>query len=91
MLPDSGLPPPPPPKGEKVAAPPRPKEWPLWARAVALLRHPEDKGLGDTIARNLAKLGADAMVKLYVQATGGDCGCSRRHEILNQMFPYGTP
>ena len=49
----------------------------------------ESKGLGDSIAylTNLLKL--DKAVKLVTEALGGeDCGCERRREKLNEIFPY---
>ena len=49
------------------------------------------KGLGDSIERitkatgihNLAQKGAKAMGKK-------DCGCNKRKEALNKMFPYNN-
>ena len=50
---------------------------------------PKSRGLGDTINKftqatgihNLAQMGAKAMGKK-------DCGCNKRKEKLNKMFPY---
>jgi hypothetical protein len=65
------------------------EEWPLLARMVAKLRKPEDAGLGDTVANNLGRFGADAWKVMYKRLTGADCGCAARQQILNGMFPYG--
>lgn len=65
-----------------------PASWPRLARWLARLRTPEDRGLGDTIARNLNRFGADAWKRLYTRITGADCGCQSRQEMLNSMFPY---
>lgn len=49
----------------------------------------ESKGLGDTIAKitNLVKL--DIVAEKVAHALGQeDCGCNRRREKLNEMFPY---
>lgn len=49
----------------------------------------ESEGLGDSIAylTNLLKL--DKAVKLVTEAMGiEDCGCERRREKLNEIFPY---
>lgn len=63
-------------------------EWPLSARIIAKLRGPEDKGLGDTLARNLSYIGADSMASAYEWLTGHDCGCGDRQGKLNRMFSY---
>jgi hypothetical protein len=73
-------------KWEREAGPPKP--WPLFARGLRLLRANGDAGIGDTVARNLHRLGADAMVKLYARLVGRDCGCEDRRQRLNQLFPY---
>jgi hypothetical protein len=45
------------------------------------------QGLGD-VAADLAHLvGADQLAAAYTQATGKDCGCTRRQTRLNQLFP----
>lgn len=73
----------------ETSTPPKPiTEWPWLARAVAKLKTADDKGLGDTIHRNLARFGADAMSRLYKKITGHDCGCGDRQAKLNRMFPY---
>lgn len=45
----------------------------------------KDKGLGDTIARVTKMTG----IKAAVEAVTKDCGCKRRQNKLNKMFPYG--
>ncbi len=45
----------------------------------------KDKGLGDTIARATKATGINALVKAVTK----DCGCKKRQEKLNNMFPYG--
>jgi hypothetical protein len=64
-----------------------PKSWPLFARTLAKLATPEDRGLGDVVQRQAAKLGGDTFKKLYRQLTGSDCGCRDRQAKLNQRFP----
>jgi hypothetical protein len=49
----------------------------------------ESKGLGDTIAKitNLVKL--DVLAEKVAHVIGQeDCGCNRRREKLNELFPY---
>lgn len=82
---------------ELPAAPPAPAEqppvavpradWPLSIRALALVAQPGDTGIGDVAHRVLAGMGADALAKLYEQATGKPCGCADRAAKLNQLFP----
>jgi len=45
----------------------------------------EDKGVGDSLARLFKHLKVDKAVKNVV---GEDCGCDKRQEKLNKMFPY---
>lgn len=48
----------------------------------------KDKGFGDTLARIFTATGVKAVVEAVAEATGTDCGCSQRQEILNELFPY---
>ncbi len=43
------------------------------------------KGLGDSIDKFTTATGIKKAVK---KATGGGCGCGKRQEKLNKMFPY---
>ena len=47
----------------------------------------KSKGLGDTIAKVTEATGIDKVVKAVA---GDDCGCDKRRERLNKMFPYAT-
>lgn len=46
------------------------------------------KGLGDTIEKITTKLGIKKVVDKVSAATNTDCGCSKRKDTLNRMFPY---
>ena len=46
------------------------------------------KGLGDTVAKFTEATGIDKLVNFVA---GEDCGCDKRKEKLNKMFPYKTP
>ena len=47
------------------------------------------EGLGDTIAYLTELLKIDKAVKAVAEAMGiEDCGCTRRQEELNKLFPY---
>jgi len=45
----------------------------------------KSKGLGDTIEKITTATGVKKAVHLLF---GDDCGCDKRKEILNKMFPY---
>ncbi len=44
----------------------------------------EPKGIGDLAERVFIKMGVKAVVKKLV---GEDCGCDKRKDKLNEMFP----
>jgi hypothetical protein len=47
------------------------------------------EGFGDTIADLTELLKIDKLVKSVIEALGiEDCGCERRKDVLNEMFPY---
>lgn len=47
------------------------------------------KGLGDTIAKITHATGLDVVAESVAKALGKeDCGCNRRREKLNELFPY---
>jgi len=49
----------------------------------------EAEGLGDSIAYLTSLLKIDKLVKELKSAAGiEDCGCDRRREKLNELFPY---
>jgi len=48
----------------------------------------ESKGLGDTIAKITKATGIDKVAKFVL---GEDCGCDKRKEKLNKLFPYAQP
>ena len=47
------------------------------------------QGLGDTIAKITNTLGLDKLAEEVAQSMGKkDCGCKKRQEKLNELFPY---
>lgn len=50
----------------------------------------ESRGLGDTIAKITKATGIKKVVDAIADATGADCGCSKRQETVNEMFPYNN-
>ena len=45
----------------------------------------ESTGLGDTVEKVFRKTGIDKIAKAVL---GDDCGCDKRQELLNDLFPY---
>jgi hypothetical protein len=68
--------------------PPEPVKWPWIARMIAGMRIPEDKGIGDTVARHLGRFGGDGFKRIYKRLTGSECGCANRQQVLNQLYRY---
>jgi hypothetical protein len=54
----------------------------------ATARNRKSSGLGDTIAKATEKLKIDVAVKKTFEFFGSDCGCDRRRQKLNKLFPY---
>jgi len=50
----------------------------------------KSKGLGDTIAKITKTTGIKKVVDTVAKVTGKDCGCDKRQESLNRLFPYNN-
>ena len=50
----------------------------------------KSKGLGDTIEKITTATGIKKVVKTVSKAVGKDCGCDKRKETLNRLFPYNN-
>jgi len=50
----------------------------------------KSKGLGDTVAKITEATGIKKVVKTVSKAVGKDCGCSKRQDTLNRLFPYNN-
>ena len=49
----------------------------------------ESQGLGDTIAKITSATKLDKLAESIAAAAGAeDCGCKKRQQTLNKMFPY---
>lgn len=49
----------------------------------------QSEGLGDTIAKITNALGIDKLAEETAKAMGKkDCGCKKRQQKLNDLFPY---
>ena len=48
----------------------------------------KSKGLGDSVEKFTKATGIKAVVEKVAKATGADCGCGKRKDTLNRVFPY---
>lgn len=48
----------------------------------------KSKGLGDTVEKIATATGIKKVVDTIAAATGKDCGCNKRKDKLNRVFPY---
>ena len=48
----------------------------------------KSKGLGDSIEKFTSATGIKKAVQAVAKATGSDCGCVKRQDTLNRVFPY---
>lgn len=51
----------------------------------------KSSGLGDTVAKITNTLGIDKVAESVAKVVGKeDCGCNKRREKLNELFPYNN-
>lgn len=48
----------------------------------------ESKGLGDTIEKITTVTGVKKVVDTISKAVNADCGCNKRRDTLNRVFPF---
>jgi len=65
-------------------------EWPVWAKALALVSTDADKGIGDTVARAIGPKCSAAFKSWHMTVFGKSCGCKARQSEWNQLYPYST-
>jgi len=46
------------------------------------------RGIGDVVEAAAKVVGVYKLAETVSRATGRDCGCKRRKEALNKMFPF---
>jgi hypothetical protein len=66
------------------------EQWPLAFKVLAKLATPEDQGIGDVIERMVGPIGGSAFKAWHKLATGHDCGCGARKQILNARYPSNS-
>jgi hypothetical protein len=62
-------------------------EWPTWAKLLALIAKPEDRGIGSVIERTIGPFGGTSFKVWYEVTFGKSCGCSERRESFDIQFP----
>jgi|LULW01.1.fsa_nt_gb hypothetical protein len=50
----------------------------------------KSRGLGDDIKKITSATRLDQLAKRIAELTNSDCGCDRRQEKLNKLFPYNN-
>ena len=50
----------------------------------------KSKGLGDSIEKITKATGIKKVVDKVAKATGKDCGCNKRKDTLNRLYPYNN-
>ncbi len=63
------------------------EDWPLWAKGLAMMSKPEDKGIGDVARRMIGEENSEAFKKWFRATTGKDCGCTGRQKLWNAQYP----
>jgi len=48
----------------------------------------KSRGFGDTVEKFTKMTGIKKVVDTVAKKTGKDCGCGKRKDTLNRMFPY---
>jgi len=52
------------------------------------MENKKSKGLGDSIEKFTKVTGIKKVVNSVTKVTGKDCGCNKRKNTLNRLFPY---
>lgn len=62
-------------------------KWPLWAKSLQVLSTSVDRGIGDTVYRNVGSTNSEKFKSWYLEKFGEDCGCGSRREDWNVTYP----
>ncbi len=65
-------------------------EWPLWAKSLSKRATPEDKGIGDVVARAIGAEESGAFKAFYEMTFGKPCGCTGRQKLWNIKYPLNS-
>ncbi len=74
--------------GSRSSVEPLPRDqWPPWAKAMAAFAKPEDKGIGDVVARTIGAETSGAFKAFYEMTFRKPCGCVGRQKLWNIKYP----
>ena len=57
-------------------------------KSITMIIIKKSRGVGDTIEKITKATGIKKIVEVVSKATGKDCGCDKRRDALNRLFPY---
>ncbi len=66
------------------------EQWPMWAKALAQFAKPEDKGIGDVVARMIGDERSEKFKAWYLVTFGKKCGCNGRQNLWNQKYQFNS-
>ncbi len=74
-------------KVKTVLGPMPSAQWPIWAKALKQFSKPEDKGIGDVVARMIGEEKSAAFKAWHLATFGKPCNCKGRQERWNRLYP----
>ncbi len=75
------------PKVATIFGPMPPDQWPIWVKALKAMATPEEKGIGDVVARMIGDEKSDAFKAWHLATFGKACNCTARRELWNRLYP----
>lgn len=72
---------------EEMQRPNTKTEWPIWAKALKQFSTPDDKGIGDVVARMIGDENSMKFKAWHLATFGRPCDCTSRRERWNKQYP----
>ncbi len=69
---------------------PKSDPWPIWAKTLKQFATPEDKGIGDVVARMIGDENSAKFKAWHLATFGRPCGCNGRQKLWNQKYPLNV-
>jgi len=63
------------------------EDWPIWAKALKQFATPQDKGIGDVVARMIGDETSAKFKAWHLATFGKPCGCTGRQKLWNTKYP----
>ncbi len=67
------------------------QDWPMWAKALKQFSTPDDKGIGDVVARMIGDETSEKFKAWHLATFGRPCGCTGRQKLWNTKYPLTSP